>query len=142
MTATAPTIGSVHREKGKEFTEAYISLWLIYLNDMLNLNKPLSEVQIELCATSIVSEFYMLKVSEISLLFKRIISGEYGEFYESISIAKLLTFFRAYLEERFELAEDSSLRKHRDMQSDDTFNSTSNLKRIMKGISRGRNQKR
>ncbi|HLS12202.1 MAG TPA: DUF6633 family protein [Flavobacteriaceae bacterium] len=142
MSTEAPTIGTFHREKSKEFTEAYISLWLIYLNDMLNLNKPLSEVQIELCAVHIVEEFYMLKVSELALLFKRIISGEFGEFYESISIAKVLTFFREYLEERFAVAVDSTLREHRDRQSDQTFNVSSNVRRIVKDGARGFNSRR
>ena len=72
----------------------------------------MSEEQINLCSNMVVEEFYMLKVSDLTLLFKRIVSGQYGEFYERLSIDKVLTFFREYLEERFDLAKDASLRNH------------------------------
>jgi len=45
-------------------------------------------------------------------LFKRIISGQFGEFYERLSIDKVMTFFREYREERFEIAIDQSSRDH------------------------------
>ena len=72
----------------------------------------MSEEQINLCSNMVVEEFYMFKVSDLTLLFKRIISGQYGEFYERLSIDKILTFFRTYLEERFTLAGEASLRNH------------------------------
>ncbi len=72
----------------------------------------MSEEQINLCSGMVVEEFYMLKISDLTLLFKRIISGQYGEFYERLSIDKILTFFRTYLEERYTLAEEASAREH------------------------------
>ena len=106
ISSKAPSIASFQREQGREFTEGLITFWLLYLNQILNLNKPMSEDQIKLCSGMVVEEFYMLKVSDLTLLFKRIISGEYGEFYERLSIDKILTFFRTYLEERFNSAEE------------------------------------
>jgi len=108
----APSVASFQREHGRQFTEGLITFWLLYLNKVLNLNKPMSEEQINLCSSMVVEEFYMLKVSDLTLLFKRIISGQYGEFYERLSIDKILTFFRTYLDERFELAADNSIRNH------------------------------
>lgn len=137
----SPSLGTFQREKGKGFTRGYIALWLMYLNNILNLNKPMTEQQIELASVKIAEEFYMLKVSDITFLFNKIIGGEYGEFYESLSIAKLLTFFRNYLEERFEQATDRSLRKHKDLKSMEEFNMTSNIERIYKRQSKGFNKK-
>ena len=79
----------------------------------------MSEEQMKLAATLICEEFYMLKMSDLTLLFKRIISGQYGEFYERLSIDKVLTFFRNYLEERFEIAIDQSSRNHRDIKQNE-----------------------
>ena len=45
-------------------------------------------------------------------MFRRIISGQYGEFFERLSIDKILTFFRKYREERFEIAINDSQRAH------------------------------
>ena len=112
MSSNAPSVASFQREHGRQFTEGLITFWLLYLNKVLNLNKPMSEEQINLCSGMVVEEFYMLKVSDLTLLFKRIISGQYGEFYERLSIDKILTFFRTYREERFTLAGEASIRNH------------------------------
>ena len=114
VNSKAPSIASFQREQGRKFTEGLVTVWLMYLNNILNLNKPMSGDQINLCSSMVVEEFYMLKVSDLTLLFKRIISGQYGEFYERLSIDKILTFFRTYLEERFNLAEDNSQRNHKE----------------------------
>lgn len=131
MNANAPTIATFSREKGRDFTVGLLMVWLVYLNAMLNLNKPMTEDQIEMCAEEIVNEFYALKVSDITLLFKRIMSGAYGEFYESLSAQKVLSYFRLYFEERCEIAENNSVRSHKDFASDETFNFSNNLKRLM-----------
>ena len=131
MNAEAPTIGMFQRERSREFTVSLLMIWLVYLNNILNLKKPMTEEQIEMCAEEILNEFYTLKVSDLTLLFKRIISGAYGEFYESLSVQKVLSYFRDYFEERCQLAEQQSLRKHQDISSDDAFNFSNNLKRLM-----------
>ena len=113
------SLGKLQREHSRKFTESIISNWLIYLNETLNLNNDMSIEQIRLASVLICEEFYMLKMSDLTLLFKRIISGQYGEFYERLSIDKVLTFFRNYLEERFEIAIDQSSRDHRDVKQNE-----------------------
>jgi hypothetical protein len=114
------SLGKIQREQSKKFTEGLVLVWLMYLNEILNLNKPMSEEQMKLASVLICEEFYMLKMSDLTLLFKRIISGQYGEFYERLSIDKVLTFFRNYLEERFEIAIDQSSRDHRDVKQNES----------------------
>ena len=106
------SIGRIQREESKKFTQGLIIIWLMYLNKMLNLNKSMSEAQLKLAASLICEDFYMLKMSDLTLMFKRIISGQYGEFFERLSIDKVLTFFRKYREERFEIAINQSERAH------------------------------
>jgi len=119
MALDSHSIGKLQREESKNFTEGLLLGWLIYLNEILNLKNPMSETQMILASQLICEEFYMLKMSELTLLFKRIISGQYGEFYERLSIDKVLTFFRKYLEERFEIAIDQSSRNHRDQKQNE-----------------------
>mgnify|MGYP003639237848 FL=1 len=83
------SLGKIQREQSKKFTEGLVLIWLMYLNEILNLNKPMSEEQMKLASTLICEEFYMLKMADLTLLFKRIISGQYGEFYERLSIDKV-----------------------------------------------------
>jgi len=71
----------------------------------------------------------MLKISDLTLLFKRIISGSYGAFYERLGIDKVLDFFRQYLEERYQEAAQMSQQVHNDIKSDDTFNYSNNIRR-------------
>lgn len=129
INANAPSIAAIHREKGREFTESLVMVWLVYLNAMLNLKKPMHEEQIILCASEVVNEFYMLNFADLTIFFRRILSGSYGKFYESLAISDVLTFFRSYLDERLELAADESLRRHNDIKSDQTFNQSNNLRR-------------
>jgi hypothetical protein len=135
MNSTAPTLGTLHREKSRDFTIGLVMGWLVYLNDILNLKKPMSEDQIELCAMEITDTFYTLKMSDLAYLYRRIISGQYGEFYESLTISKVLTFFREYFDERCRQAAQQSIRDHSDFSSQDMFNYSQNLQRIWNGKS-------
>lgn len=136
MNADTPTLGTLNRELGKDFTDGLLMAWLNHLNFILNLKRPLSEEAIEVCAIDINNEFYAIKISDLSFLFKRIYSGFYGEFYESLSIPKVMSFFRDYFDERCNLAEEQSLRNHNDLKSDDTFNFSKNIKRILENKSK------
>lgn len=143
MNLPAPTMGAIWRERGEEFSKAYVALWLIYINEVLDLNRPMNEHQIELCTQNILNEFSYLKVTDLTLLTNRIITGEYGEFYERISITKVLSIFREYTNERFELAENESYSKHIEFkQNQDNFNVTGNVRRIIEKGAKGFNQKK
>lgn len=119
MSKDSHSIGKIQREQSKNFTEGLLLYWLIYLNQILNLKNPMSDAQIKLAASLICEEFYMLKMADITLIFKRAISGKYGEFYERLSIDKVLTFFRTYLEERFEVVLSDREREHREFKYND-----------------------
>ena len=114
LSSKAPSVGSFQSKQGRQFTEGLVTVWLMYLNKELNLNKPMTESQLNFCSIYIVEEYYYFKTSELTLLFKKIISGQYGEFYESLSPAKVLTCFKEYSKERFNLAEDNSQRNHKE----------------------------
>lgn len=102
----------IKKGKGEVFLRSYISMWLIYLNEVLNLNNPLTEAQIELCAEQIMADYHHLKISELSLIFKRIVSGECGELYERISMPKIMNIFRQYDQERTEVVVTQNQQAH------------------------------
>lgn len=108
--ADSLTLNKMIRENGADFTEGVLQGWILYLNEMLNLKRPMTEEQIELSTDLIFEEYGSLKFTDLSLLFKKIISGKFGGFYESLSIDKLLTFFQDYFDQRLEAnAENSKL---------------------------------
>ena len=125
----APSIGKMQRTQGNVFTNAYVMAWLVYLNEVLGLNKPMSEEQIRLCAQMILDDYYALNIADFTLLFKRIIKGDYGEFYERLSIDKIQKFFSNYFEERCNEAQTQTQRTHNDLKSDDTFAFSNNPRR-------------
>lgn len=122
INARAPSVAVLKRECGEEFTHNLLMAWLLYLNEILGLNRPMSEEQIRLCATKILQEYYGLKMSDLSYLFNRIITGQYGEFYESLSIAKVMTFFREYEKERTESIIEDREREHAEFRYEETKN--------------------
>ncbi|AUC13672.1 hypothetical protein BTO06_00270 [Tenacibaculum sp. SZ-18] len=133
FSSKSPSLATIIREKGHQFSEGFLSAWLINLNEILNLNKPMTETQIILCVSEILSNYNSLKIADLTLLFKRIMAGEFGEFYESISIPKVLTFFRTYNEERMNRAYEINNAKHLEHKSNDPMNISKNVKRIWKG---------
>ena len=122
MNAQAPSITAIKRDCGEEFTHNLLMMWLVFVNDFLNLNKPMTEAQIRLCATHILKEFNYLKMSDLSFLFNRIITGQYGEFYESLTIAKVMTFFREYEKEHTEAAIYEAETQHAEFRYQETKN--------------------
>ncbi|WP_157956099.1 hypothetical protein [Flavobacterium kingsejongi] len=60
----------------------------------------------------IISDYPMLTVADITFIFKKAITGKYGEFYESLSIPKIMKWFADYFEERCEIAEMISQQEH------------------------------
>lgn len=89
----------------------------------------MTEDQIDLCAQEVITLYPSLKMSDLTYLFRRIIAGQYGEFYESLSIPKVLSFFRDYFEERCLAAAEDSRRQHDDFTSRGEFNISNNLRR-------------
>ena len=110
--SNSPTIATIQKAKGEEFTYAFVCQWLFNLNDILALKNPMNDTQIKLCSQYILDEFYGLKIADLTLVSKRILSGLYGEFYERISITKIMTIIREYDDERKDWSANQSIRQH------------------------------
>ena len=102
--STEPTLGALFRTYGIEFTENYLCVWLIEVQEMIGVKNKMNDFQIEMCAQMILEEFKQINLADLQLVCKRAISGAYGQFYESISIPKVLEWFRLYFDERCESA--------------------------------------
>lgn len=93
----------------------------------------MTEDQIELCASMILRDFSALKITDLTYLFKKIIQGDFGSFYESLGIDKVLSFFKTYFDERLNYAEQMSDRTHSEFKNDSTFDYSSSLERLWNG---------
>jgi len=126
LSSNTPSLWDITKAYGDRKTEAYIKLWLIDLNECLNLRKSLSETQIEQVAIAILQDYRNLKISDINLIFTRAKKGQYGEFYESISMPKILSWFRDYYDDRINTAGEIARRNHSNIMADERKNSYEN----------------
>lgn len=96
-----------HRSEStrKQLTAA-IALNIAALDRQLNLKNPLSEDNIDFIAEQIVDEFgNTLTMADVFLVLRNALAGMYGKFYERLSAPDVLSWFRNYYNERFDIAE-------------------------------------
>lgn len=85
---------------GEDTILAVIELHLVSLNASVNVNNPLSKMQIKEIAIEILAIHYYLNMVEIQYVFRRAKRGEYGQLYGSLSMVNILSWFSQYAEER------------------------------------------
>lgn len=107
-----PSLSKIGKDNGPEFLSNFIKLWILFLNETLDLRRPLSESQIEMISQMIISDYSSLKIVDITFIFKNAISGKYGELYESLTIPKVLSWFSDYFDERCSIAEMITTQEH------------------------------
>jgi len=86
--------------------------WLVEANESLNLKRPMTEDQILQAANFIYEDHPNLNVADLTVFFKKLIKGQYGNFYESFSTSKLMIALKEYEESRFEIAASNSQQTH------------------------------
>lgn len=112
LLAKTPIIGELAKRYGIEKIEAYIKIWIIELNEIINAKRHLTEVQIDEIAYQIVSNYRNISIADINIIFGKAKRGEYGALYETLSIDKILSWFADYFEQRQNKAGEISRRKH------------------------------
>jgi hypothetical protein len=111
LTLPSKTLGDLKRSYGKEWIVGYISLWLIDLNENSNVKNKMSESQIEFTSERIF-ESYSLKITDLTLFFRNVKEGVYGQYYESLSQEKIMSWLSIYYDLRCEYGEIISQNKH------------------------------
>jgi len=94
------SIARIKKEKSEDYVLLYIQMWLINLNDYLNLSRKMTPYQMEEISIMILDDYYYYKISDFYLVFSGIKKGKYGKFYESIDGLKIMDIFMQYSEER------------------------------------------
>ena len=114
----SPTLGSMIRDNGREFSEGILEAWILFLNESLALKRQMSDQQIEMASDMILDEYSSLRFADLTVLFKSIIKGDFGSFYESLSIDKLMSFFKEYFDKRCSVSALSNDSKHYEFNQD------------------------
>lgn len=98
------TLGYFNKQYGREWTIGYVSTWLIDLNDNANVKQRMNDNQIEFTAERIL-DLFPLKITDITLFFRNIKEGAYGQYYESLGQEKILSWLHYYWDDRCNTAE-------------------------------------
>ena len=102
MKLMSPSLYTISKLKGEEAVLKYIKLWLVDLQGNLNLKVKMSEAMIDLASEAIFTQYGVLTIADLKNVVTEALMGSYGEFYESLSVPKVLSWFAEYFERRCE----------------------------------------
>ena len=108
----APTMYKIQKLTDKKTVIAYIASWLVYLQGNLNLKNKLNEEMLVELSEYILTLFGYLTIADVKNVISDALRGVYGEFYETLSMHKVLTWFRDYSERRMSECEARSFSEH------------------------------
>lgn len=103
------SLARIKNNVGVVRTEGLIKVYLIRLNDLLDLKKPLSEASINEIASILMTDYYTLSMTDVAFVFQEAIKGKYGEMFESLTIPKVIKWFEIYFNDRCNTAEQMSI---------------------------------
>jgi hypothetical protein len=86
--------------------------WLMEANESLNLKRPMTEDQILQAANFLYEDHSNFNVADLTVFFKKLIKGQFGNFYESFSTSKLMIALKEYEDTRYEIAATNSQQDH------------------------------
>jgi len=107
-----PSLATIRKTYGENFTEGYIATWITNLVEFFQVGKRMGENQIIETSMLVLEDYYMLTLADINLVFTRAKKGHYGEMYDRLDGAIILSWFRKYWEERCQEAASISQREH------------------------------
>jgi hypothetical protein len=108
LSSDLPSLARLRREMPLEKVEAYIKLWLLDLNMLLDLKKPLNESQIDDIAFRVVDQYGSMNLADIKLVFSAVLDGDQGLVYDRLSIPTVMKWFKDYFEKRMSKAAERS----------------------------------
>lgn len=106
-----PTLGSIVKRFGFDFTQAYIEGWIVNLRDFVNVGKKMTDQQTMETAMLILDEYRSITIADINFIFNSAKKGKYGQFYDRLDGQMILSWFDKHFSERCEAAANASIRE-------------------------------
>lgn len=100
-----PTLGSIRKHYGEECAHEYIMSWIFYLDEFLGLKHGRDDFRLKETAWMILNDYYNLTIADVCLIIRKAMNSEYGRYYDRLSGATILSWFREYFEQRCNLFE-------------------------------------
>lgn len=106
-----PSLGSINRRFGIDFTQAYIEGWIVNLREFVNVGKKMSDMQTQETAILILETYPSLTIADINLIFKKAKLGKFGSMYDRLDGQLILSWFDLYFSDRCAAAANASMRE-------------------------------
>ena len=110
IASKTPSIGKLISTQGSAFTRSLLLVWIVYLNNEIN-ERPMSENQMKTCAMRIMQKHPNLKLSDLVLVWNKIIDGEI-QLYGSLGTNKIVKLLDDHFDDRCNYSGELSQRKH------------------------------
>jgi len=121
MSSDFPTLLTLKINHGEGEVVKFLIKFILEINLSTNVARTMEASQIKYTAYLILEDFPFLKISDIILIFRRINSGIYGQFYNSLSTSKIIDVFKLYFDERCLSAENQSIQDHQKIQHEERY---------------------
>lgn len=108
-------IDVIYADTNRNAAVDYIVKWLDFLNRFSNINKQLTELNS--VAYMIYKDYKELYLSDLKIIFEKIMRAEYGPFYGSVDAQRILYGFMQYNIERRILAQKRRVRIETELEN-------------------------
>ena len=105
-----PTISGLIRDHSPEFTRSLLMTWILRLNQEVK-GTPMTEAQIKTCAMRIMQKHTSLKLSDLTLVWNKVIDGEI-KLYGGLATSDIIELLDNHLTSRGLYSADKNLSKH------------------------------
>jgi len=107
----SPSLVLLSKKYTKDYVLSYIEMWILSLNEFMNIKYKMNPKQIRETAFYIYQDYFYFKISDITLIFTNAKKGYFGELHHSLDGAIILKWFRKYAGERAEISENIGIQK-------------------------------
>lgn len=106
------TLATVKKYLGAAKMMAVVESLIKRVAAFLNIGRGMNEIQVQMTAEMIFSEYYWLTVADLKVCFRNGMAGNYGQLYDRLDGMVIMDWLRVYSEERASIAEQNEQKKH------------------------------
>lgn len=121
LNAETPTLATIKKGLGEQVIFPYIQLWLMSLNDSLNVKYKLTGYQVEEISRELYRDYYFLSIAELHVFFRNIKMGKFGDMHGILSPDKFFQWLDKFTNERVNKFEGDNIYKDKDLKSQEYF---------------------
>ena len=105
ISCNIPSLANITKKLGREISITWLKVWILMLNEQINVKRKMEDSNIEFAAEVVYQEFYYLKISDFKIVSIRMLRGDY-KLYEGLDCSKILNILVEYSNERANIAQD------------------------------------